>query len=65
MQKLSVEFREVFVMRELEQLSYKEIAAVMGIPMGTVMSRLGRARKRLQATLSGERSFSSTMTHSL
>jgi RNA polymerase sigma-70 factor, ECF subfamily len=40
--------REVVVLREFEDLSYKEIAEVAGIPMGTVMSRLGRARDLLQ-----------------
>ena len=44
---LPEEFREVIVLRELEDLSYKEIAAVAGIPLGTVMSRLARARKLL------------------
>lgn len=44
---LPLEFREVVVMRELEELSYKEIAAIAGIPIGTVMSRLGRGRKLL------------------
>ena len=42
------EFREVIVLRELEGLSYKEISEVTGVPVGTVMSRLSRARKRLQ-----------------
>jgi RNA polymerase sigma-70 factor (ECF subfamily) len=49
---LPVEFREVIVLRELEQLSYKEIAVVLGIPIGTVMSRLTRGRARLQQSLS-------------
>jgi RNA polymerase sigma-70 factor (ECF subfamily) len=38
----------VIVLRELEELSYKEIADIAGIPIGTVMSRLARARRRLQ-----------------
>jgi RNA polymerase sigma-70 factor, ECF subfamily len=50
-EQLPVDFREVVVLRELEGLSYKEIAAVVGIPMGTVMSRLARARERLLAML--------------
>ncbi len=49
--ELSVEFREVIVLREIEELSYKEIARVVGAPIGTVMSRLARARERLQRTL--------------
>jgi RNA polymerase sigma-70 factor (ECF subfamily) len=40
-------FREVLVLRELEELSYKEIADVIGAPVGTVMSRLARARDHL------------------
>ena len=50
---LPVEYREMVVLRELEGLSYKEIAAVAGIPLGTVMSRLARARQRLQEQLGG------------
>jgi RNA polymerase sigma-70 factor, ECF subfamily len=49
--ELPTDFREVTILRELEGLSYKEIAAVVGIPIGTVMSRLARARERLQAIL--------------
>ena len=52
LEDLPVEFREVMVLRELEGLSYKEIAAIADIPMGTVMSRLARARQRLQQCLS-------------
>lgn len=51
--ELPVECREVIVLRELEQLSYREIAIIVGIPVGTVMSRLSRARQRLHQTLSG------------
>jgi RNA polymerase sigma factor (sigma-70 family) len=47
LEQLPEEFREVIVMRELEELSYKEIAAIARIPLGTVMSRLARARKLL------------------
>ena len=48
---LPVEFREVLVLRELEGLSYKEIAQVSGVPIGTVMSRLARGRRQLQLAL--------------
>jgi len=41
----------VIVLRELEELSYKEIAEIAGIPIGTVMSRLARARRRLQESV--------------
>ena len=51
---LPLEFREVLVLRELEGLSYKQIADVADLPMGTVMSRLARARKRLQQILAGQ-----------
>jgi len=51
LEDLPVEFREVIVLRELEGLSYKQIADVAEIPLGTVMSRLARARKRLQQIL--------------
>ena len=51
LQELPVEFREVVVMREMEGFSYKEIANIVDIPIGTVMSRLARGRKRLQVLL--------------
>src|SRR5215470_16553009 len=48
LEALPMEFREVIILRELEDCSYKEIAAITDIPLGTVMSRLARARQRLQ-----------------
>jgi RNA polymerase sigma-70 factor (ECF subfamily) len=50
-QKLPVEFREIIVLREYEDLSYREIASILRCPLGTVMSRLGRARAKLGALL--------------
>lgn len=50
-EELPIEFREVLILREIEGMSYKEIAVVAGIPAGTVMSRLARARKYLQQRL--------------
>jgi len=52
-EELPLEFREVLVLRELDEMSYKQIAAVADLPLGTVMSRLARARKRLQHILVG------------
>ena len=51
LESLPPRFREVLVLRELEGCSYKEIAEVTGIALGTVMSTLSRARQRLQRTL--------------
>jgi len=51
LERLPVGLREAIVLRELEGLSYAEIAAVADIPIGTVMSRLSRSRKRLQESL--------------
>jgi RNA polymerase sigma factor (sigma-70 family) len=48
LERLPLEFREVIVLYELEGLSYKEVAAMLGIPVGTVMSRLSRGRRRLR-----------------
>jgi RNA polymerase sigma factor (sigma-70 family) len=47
-ESLAPEYREVIVLREIEGLAYKEVATVVGIPLGTVMSRLSRGRKLLQ-----------------
>ena len=58
LEALPVEYREAIVMREMEGLSYKEIAGAAGVPIGTVMSRLARARERLRIALgvkAGER----------
>jgi RNA polymerase sigma-70 factor (ECF subfamily) len=49
--ELPPEYREVLLLREMEQLSYREIANIAAIPLGTVMSRLNRGRKQLQQTL--------------
>jgi RNA polymerase sigma-70 factor (ECF subfamily) len=49
--ELPLEFREVLVLRELEGLSYKDIAAVTALPPGTIMSRLARGRERLRQSL--------------
>jgi RNA polymerase sigma factor (sigma-70 family) len=49
--QLPVGYREVVVLRDIEDLSYKEIAAVAGLPIGTVMSRLARGRKLLVTQL--------------
>ena len=51
LEDLSPRFREVLVLRELEGCSYKEIAAITSMPIGTVMSALARARQRLQRSL--------------
>jgi len=51
---LPLEFRETLVLRELEDLSYREIADVLGVPIGTVMSRLARGRALLQRAFGAE-----------
>jgi RNA polymerase sigma-70 factor, ECF subfamily len=50
--RLPVESREIILLREFEELSYQEIAGVLKCPIGTVMSRLGRARSKLRELLS-------------
>lgn len=51
LEDLPLEYREILVLRELEELSYKEIAEILEIPLGTVMSRLSRGRSELQNRL--------------
>lgn len=51
LEQLPSEFREAIVLRELEGLSYKEIATAVGVPLGTVMSRLSRGREWLRRLL--------------
>ncbi|MBV8271164.1 MAG: RNA polymerase sigma factor [Cupriavidus sp.] len=51
LERLPVEYREVLVLRELEDMSYRDIAIVVGIPIGTVMSRLARGRHLLGAAI--------------
>jgi RNA polymerase sigma-70 factor (ECF subfamily) len=50
-ERLPVAYREVLLLCEVEEMSYQEIASTLGIPIGTVMSRLSRARKALRADL--------------
>jgi len=50
-QQLPAEFREAITLRELEGMSYKEIADIAGVPIGTIMSRLARGRRQLQLLL--------------
>jgi len=54
---LPAAYREIVVLRELEGLSYKEISGVAGVPIGTVMSRLARARKQLEERLAPRESL--------
>ena len=51
---LPAEFREVLILREMEDLSYREIAEITGAPIGTVMSRLARARTQLRESMKDE-----------
>jgi len=56
LEKLPPNFREVLILRELEGMSYKEISDITGMPAGTVMSSLSRARGRLRQALTGLKS---------
>ena len=55
LETLPAEFREAVILRELEGMAYKEIAAVIGVPIGTVMSRLSRGRRLLLGRLGGKK----------
>ncbi|WP_374755087.1 MULTISPECIES: RNA polymerase sigma factor [Burkholderia] len=55
LERLPAAYREVLVLREMEELSYRAIAAIAGVPVGTVMSRLARARAKLAGALAGVR----------
>ena len=59
--QLPGEFREIIILHDLEGLAYKQIAAVIGIPIGTVMSRLARTRGRLRAQIIASRSKESSV----
>ena len=63
LRELPAEFRETLILREIEELSYREIAEVLQMPIGTVMSRLARGRALLQKTLAG--TAASEVTHGL
>jgi RNA polymerase sigma-70 factor (ECF subfamily) len=56
MDTLSVEHRQVLLLVGLQNMNYRDIADELGIPIGTVMSRLARGRERLRSALEGERS---------
>jgi RNA polymerase sigma-70 factor (ECF subfamily) len=53
MAKLSIEHRQILLLLNVEEYSYREVADTLGLPIGTVMSRLARARRRLRALLEG------------
>ena len=54
LKKLPEFYREVLILRELDELSYREIADVVGVSVGTVMSRLSRGRARMRVLLADE-----------
>lgn len=58
LQRLAPDLREVLLLVGVEELSYQDVACVLGVPIGTVMSRLSRARERLRAELDGRGSIS-------
>jgi RNA polymerase sigma-70 factor (ECF subfamily) len=58
LERLPLAYREVILLCDVEEMKYKEIAEVLSIPIGTVMSRIARARKLLRQSLAGERTTS-------
>jgi len=60
---LPLQFREALILRELEDLSYKDIARIVDVPIGTVMSRLARARRLLAESLGATSNISGTQAH--
>ncbi|HXY47993.1 MAG TPA: sigma-70 family RNA polymerase sigma factor [Terriglobales bacterium] len=54
LEQLPLPFREILLLREVEEMSYQEISSTLALPMGTVMSRLARARKALRQRLEME-----------
>ncbi len=60
---LPLQFREALILRELEDLSYKDIARITDVPIGTVMSRLARARRLLAESLGATSNTSGTQVH--
>lgn len=56
LERLNPEYREAIVLRDLDGFSYKEIADIAGVPLGTVMSRIARAREQLEKALAGHKS---------
>ena len=54
LQQLPVAYREIILLCDVEEMSYREIAEALSIPMGTVMSRLARARKAMRQLLAGK-----------
>ncbi len=59
LERLPVGYREVILLCDVEEMKYKDIAEVLSIPLGTVMSRIARGRKLLRQSLAGERKGSS------
>jgi RNA polymerase sigma-70 factor (ECF subfamily) len=51
LESLPIDFREVILLSDVEEMSYQEISQALGVPMGTVMSRLSRARKAMRGLL--------------